>query len=252
MRRLVLFVMAVNLAALTLLPVGAATPRVQCSNPTVLTGYQDGIAFPPHYRVNQDVWTGVGKQTMRVCDQTDWQATANQKGQPASGVKAYPASERTYTDWSTCASQPALSSFTKLESTYSHQAPAAGSYDFAYDLFIGSGACSRPLTEIMIFTQWREVSLPTAQLHKTIDGVAYEIYHAPFPEGGQYIQMRLVTQAAGGNVDFVHVFRYLERKGLVVATDTMEFLRYGVEVLTTRGRDVSFALDGFTVADAHT
>lgn len=243
MRRLCLLVAA----ALTFGLVTAAsgcTPPLSCSNPTKLTGTQGTLHFPP-YVVQQDQWTGQGQQTMWVCNERDWKAVANQTGAPSTGVKTYPDSGKTYTDWQYCSSQPVLSSFSKLSSSFAFQGPTAGAWDAGYDVFLNGGVCGKPVTEIMVWNQWRGLSVPAAQSHPTIGGVAYDVYHS-----GGYIQVRRHVQATSATTDLLAIFRYLEGQGLVRAADTLQFVQYGAEILTTYGNDLTFRLTGFSVADA--
>lgn len=231
----------------------ASRPALACADPTVLTGYHDGIAFPGNLRYNNDVWQEVGKVKASVCAIDDWTAISTQSGPPALGVRAYHAGEFTTTDWQFCSSQPRLDSFTKLKTTFAHApaSPIHHTVDWAFDIFAGSGACNRPLTEIMWFSDWSDdLSLPAPQYTATLSGVPVDIYWSTFAEGGKYIQIRQQTQTLSGKVNWLPVFRYLERKGLLVMSDTMMFLRYGVEVLTTYGQKVPFTLTGFDVKAA--
>lgn len=238
---LALALASINLVVTT--PATASDAAASCAHRAVLTGYEAAVQYPP-YMVQQDVWTQQGKQTMSVCSEARWTATVNQKGAPETGVKTYPDSGKVYTDWAHCSSQPAVKSFTTLRSTFAERAPRAGSWDFAYDVFLNGGTCNKPVTEVMVWNQWYQVSVPRAQLHATIDGVAYDVYHS-----GHYIQVRRVHQVASGVVNLAAVFRYLTQRQLISAADSVQFVQYGVEVLTTQGRNMQFDLTGFSVSD---
>lgn len=247
MRRLVFLTILTTTAftAGSLAPAHSLTRPDSCAHPTVLRGDTAGVAFADHYRVNNDDWTGAGKTTTTVCSPSDWTSVVNEHGMPASGVKTYPDSERTFTDWSTCASQPALSSFSTLTSSYAITAPAASaSYDAAYDLFIGGGACAGPSIEVMVWNRWRHIDVPAAQ-PATIGGVAYDVFHS-----GSYIQVRQHKQSLHGTVDLLAILTYLKGQGLLSPAQTLLFVQYGFEVLTTRGRDLPFTLAGFSVTSA--
>jgi hypothetical protein len=181
---------------------------------------------------------------MSVCSASNWTATVNQKGAPETGVKTYPDSMKAYTDWVHCSSQPAVRSFTTLRSTFAERGPKAGSWNFAYDVFLNGGACKQPSTEVMVWNQWRAISVPRAQFHTTIAGVAYDVYHS-----GRYIQLRRRHQVAKGSVDLLAVLHALQKRKLVHAGDTMQYVQYGVEVLTTYGHNQPFRVQGFTVRD---
>lgn len=237
----------------TVFTIGATscgTAKLTCANPKKLTTYHGTLSYPP-YVVQQDVWTNVGAQTMYVCGPGNWKAIARQSGAPATGVKTYPDTQKTYTDWQHCSSQPLIGSFTKLTSSFRHLGPNAGSYDYAYDLFFNNSLCNQPLTELMVFTQWRGLSLPAAQLHPVIAGVAWDIYHSQRADGFRYIQVRFHKQRTAGTVNFIPLIHYLEAQHLLRTTDSLQFLAYGPEILTTYGANLPFWLTGFSVSDAH-
>jgi hypothetical protein len=222
---------------------------LNCPNPVTLSGPEEGVDFPP-YRVNMDFWAQgawkPGAQTMSVCNEHDWIAMVNLTGAPATGVKTYPDSERRYTDYWHCASQPPIGSFTKQVGRYSHAAPAAGSYDYAWDLWLDGAICKKPAIEVMVLTRWRNVDYPTAQLSPTIDHVVYDLNYSR-PAG--FFQFRQRTQSNAGTVDLLKVLHWMVRNGFVTLATTQVTTMYGPEVLTTRGRDVPFVLDGFSVDD---
>jgi len=244
-----LFVCLLALASLTLgvtAPAQAqaeATNASSCAHRTMITGYHGTHNYPP-YTVQQNVWTEQGKQTIAACSASSWTATVNQKGAPETGVKTYPDSNKSYTDWMHCSSQPAIKSFKSLQSTFAEKAPNAGSWNFAYDIFLNGSLCKQPVTEVMVWNHWRAISVPRAQFHTTIDKVAYDVYHS-----GHYIQLRRTHQTASGSVNILAVLHALEQHKLIKETDTLQFVQYGVEVLTTQGRNVPFELRGFSVHD---
>jgi hypothetical protein len=192
--------------------------------------------------VQQDVWQEVGSQTMWVCGISNWKAVARQTGPASSGVKAYPDSEVRDTDWSTCASQTPLGNLTKWTSTFAHSTPAAGSWDAAYDIWLNGPACGKPLIEVMIWSQYRGISVPAAQKHPVIAGTAYDYFRS-----GSYIQFRMHNQRSAGTVNILAVMGWLVSQGVVRWSDTRVTTKYGFEVLTTGGRDLPFWLTGFGV-----
>jgi hypothetical protein len=240
-----LFAVLIALASLTVgftAPANAASAK-SCAHRTAITGYHGTHRYPP-YTVQQNVWTKQGKQTMSVCSASNWTATVNQKGAPETGVKTYPDSSKAYSDWMHCSSQPAVRSFTTLRSTFAERGPKAASWNFAYDIFLNGGACKGSATEVMVWNQWHQVSVPRAQFHATIDGVAYDVYHS-----GRYIQVRRAHQTESGSVNLLAVLRALEQRRLIRSADTLQFVQYGVEVLTTYGRNQPFQLRGFAIQD---
>lgn len=247
MRKIFVLLALALLAPLFSVATATATSPLTCANPITIKGKEGGHQFPP-YLVQQDVWSGEGKQVMHACGANNWEADVTQHGKPETGVKTYPDSGKTYTDWSSCKSQPALSSFATQTTTYGEQAPPAdakhASWDAAYDIFINGSVCHKPLTELMIWNQFQGISVPNAQLHPTIDGIAYDVFHS-----NGYIQMRMVNQNASGSVNLLNVYSYLEGQGLLSPSDTLAFVQYGFEVLTTYKVQMPFYLTDFSVTD---
>lgn len=203
---------------------------------STVSGSTGGVAYSGGYRVNADDWTGAGITVVRACSPSHWTATVEQRGAPATGVKTYPDSERTFTDWEHCSTQPTVGSFSSLDSTYALSAPNTGSWDVGYDIYLNGGACAGTSTELMILNQWRGVDWPTST-RTTIDGVAYDVdQHAGF------IQLRRVHQNARGAVNLLAVLDHYVRP-----PDTLLFVQYGAEVLTTLGQPERFTLSAFKV-----
>lgn len=222
-------------------PAGAVT----CANPTTLNGYEGTIQYPGSLFVQQNVWTQQGAQTMHVCGPSEWDAVANQSGEPASGVKTYPDTSATLTDWSTCDSAPTIGALKTMRGTYGNVPPTdLASYDYAWDLFIGGGPCANdPFVEVMVWTHWNDVDVPTAQLHPTIGKKTYDFYHA-----GSYMQFRQQVQTDRGTTPLKQVLKYLVKQGLVSASGHVLFAQYGPEILTTFGQDVTFGINRFSVS----
>lgn len=214
-----------------------ASSQLSCSNPTTVQGTSGGVAYPGGYRVNSDDWTGAGSTVVRACSEHEWIATVTQRGAPATGVKTYPDSERTWTDWSTCASQPRVDSFKTLTSTYAMTLPNAGSWDAGYDVFLDGGPCHKPTTEIMVLNRWRNVDWP-ASTSVTLGGVDYWV-----AQGTNFVQLRRKVQVSSGSQNLRVVLRRYAPKDA-----TVQFVQYGVEVLTTRGKPETFKLTDFSVS----
>lgn len=270
MRRFLAVAVAIiaSCSALTVASAGAATsPALSCSNPQTLSYPQQQygtIHFPGNLTVQADVWSArKGEtQTMQVCDPSSWSATVNVGGQPEDGVTTYPDSGTTYPD--NCGQTHKLSETKSLTSTFAAVAPTTkASWDYAYDLFLGGGICStaslrnaravrhdgrrlsaaEKFTEVMVWDQWSNVSVPNAQKHATIDGVAYDIY---FSNDRGYIQVRRVNQTMSGSENLGHILAWLAYHGLVKNVHLI-FTEDGFEVLTTYGQPATFNLTDFSV-----
>src|SRR6476661_50203 len=67
------------------------------------------------------------------------------------GVQAYPNVHRDYHNWST-GFEPKLSSFKSVTSRWAADAPGAGVYDVAYDIWL-NGVADNGSTELMVWTE---------------------------------------------------------------------------------------------------
>lgn len=267
MRRTALVLVMAIVASAAFIGSAQATSPLTCSSPTHLTGNEGTLHFPGNLTVQQDVWSprkGT-KQTMDVCSPSNWVANVTATGQPEAGVTTYPDSGTTYPD--SCAQTHKLSEFSSITSTYATTPPTAkASWDYAYDIFLGGGICkaselqalrhvratggmrnaankSEPFTEVMMWPKWSDVSVPNAQLHYTIDGVAYDIFHS-----GGYIQVRRHDQNTSGSVNLGKILATLVYVGLLGNVHLI-FVQDGYEVLTTFGAQVAFPISDFSVTE---
>jgi hypothetical protein len=243
--RALILTVTVSLFAFGFTQCGA--PHFNCDTPQHLAGYHGTIQYNAIDFVEQDVWTEQGSQTMDVCGIDNWRATARQSGAPATGVKTYPSSEHRYTDWSTCASQPRISSFNTLTGSYQHTGPDAGSWDATWDIWLDGSVCGKPSPEVMVLTQWRAVDFPTAQLHPTIAGTAYDLQYST---ASHFFQFRQQTQTTSGTVNIKAILNYLVGQGFFTSASTIVAVKYGFEVLTTYNTDQPFWLTDFSVSDS--
>lgn len=217
-----------------------------CSNPTTVTGNQGTLHLPPYVYQNDD-WSGAGSTTGHVCSASDWEAIVNQTGDPATGVKTYPDSQKTYTDWASYCG-PAWSSFPKWRMKFGEVVPGGTpAWDAGADIFLGGGSCGT-FREIMVLPNSRNVDFPTPTVSNvTIGTTVYNVY---YNADGSFVQFYNVTKTDSGTIHLKQLFNWLAARGLVSPSDKVRFAAYGFEVLTTYGADVPFDLTNFAVIDA--
>ncbi|HEX4489666.1 MAG TPA: hypothetical protein VH914_00525 [Acidimicrobiia bacterium] len=89
----------------------------------------------------------------------------------------------------------------------------------------------------MVLPSWRAVDFPTPDETTTIGSARYDVTVAP-----GFVRLRAQHQSSSARVNLLAVLRCYAQP-----SDTVQFVQAGVEVLTTRGRDLDFSLTRFAV-----
>jgi hypothetical protein len=204
----------------------------RCTDPVLTTSrnrtWEDG-----GFVVDQDMWNNHGgTQILRACSYHSWSVTATQPDTP--DVNAYPNVHRDL-------DAPSLSSFSEITSRFASVGPGTGTYNFAYDVWL-NGVATDGSTEIMIWTDTHGAEPHVAQHGElTSRGVRYTVYR-----GGRYIAF-LGPNRAAGRVDLLSFFRYAVRRGWLRPDSTVGPIDYGVEIRSTGGRPLDFAVTDFAL-----
>jgi hypothetical protein len=213
-------------------PRSASPPSGLCTDPVLVTSrnvtWNDG-----GFVVDQDMWNNHGgTQTLRACSYHSWSVTANQPDTP--DVNAYPNVHRDF-------DAPNLSSFTEITSRFASVGPGRGTYNFAYDVWL-NGVATKGSSEVMI---WTDTHGPEPQVARqgafTSGGVRYAVYR-----GGRYLAF-LGPDRMAGEVDLLAFFRYAVDRGWLPADSTIGQIDYGVEIRSTGGRPLDFAVIDFAL-----
>jgi hypothetical protein len=204
----------------------------RCTDP-VLTTSRNRTWDDGGFVVDQDMWNNHGgTQILRACSYHSWSVTATQPDTP--DVNAYPNVHRDL-------DAPSLSSFSEITSRFASVGPGTGTYNFAYDVWL-NGVATDGSTEIMIWTDTHGAEPHVAQHGElTSRGVRYTVYR-----GGRYIAF-LGPNRAAGRVDLLSFFRYAVRRGWLRPDSTVGQIDYGVEIRSTGGRPLDFAVTDFAL-----
>ena len=203
-----------------------------CAEP-VLTTSRNRTWNDGGFVVDQDMWNNHGgTQTLQACSYRSWSVTATQPEGP--DVNAYPNVHRDF-------DEPSLESFTDISSRFASVGPGRGSYNFAYDVWL-DGVATESSTEIMVWTDTRGAE-PGVRRRGTFtsDGVRYAVYR-----GGRYIAF-LGPDRAAGRVALLEFFRYAVARGWLRSDSTIGQIDYGVEIRSTNGRPLDFAVTDFSL-----
>jgi hypothetical protein len=200
---------------------------------------QDGITLSGFY-VDTDTWNAANyqvTQTMYICDYNDWYVVANMNNDAHDGaVKTYPNVHKDFN------SSPMISSFNTISSTFAHEGPHVGIYEFAYDIWL-NGIAGGGSTEVMIWTDnYKQV--PSGSVLDTVmfDGETYDVY-----KSGSYIAFVDQKNVTSGTLNLKSFFDYVISKGWIPTTSTLGAIDYGVELVSTGGADATFSVTDFSL-----
>jgi hypothetical protein len=163
-------------------------------------------------------------------------------------VKTYPNVHKDYHNWST-GSEPPLSNYPTLSSSFSATGPNTGIYNIAYDIWlngVGNGGGSN--REVMIWTD-NQAQRPAGSVVAT--GLAFGGQTWTLWATGDNRILSFVpgTDMAAGTVNIRAMLDYLISHGRVPANSTLGQICYGVEVVSTNGAPGTFRFTGFSLTD---
>jgi hypothetical protein len=195
--------------------------------------------------VHNNLWNASGypgtKGTTSVCSYRSWNhvATATDTGDGA--VKTYPNVHKDYSPGRR------ISGITTLRSTFSAVAPAVGTYNVAYDLWINGV----PNEEVMIWTENRN-QVPAGSRFASgvsISGYTWDVYAT---SGNHYIAFVPSNGArhTSGTIDLKAMLGYLVSTGRRSSSDTVDQICYGVEVVSTGGSPATWNFTDFSITDS--
>jgi hypothetical protein len=214
-----------------------------CAHPQYTTSDPNGMWNLAPYFVANDAWNASSytvSQTVYGCSYSNWYVVAtmdNSKGDGA--VKTYPNSHRDFD------SNPQISSFKSITSTFAETSPSTGIYEDAYDIWLnGIGGSQR--TEVMIWTDNHGQSPGgDAQGTVAIDGKSYTAWRATT---GTYIAFVANDNFTSGTMNLLAFFEWLTSKGWLSSSATLGQVDYGAELVSTNGVPATFTFSNFSVS----
>jgi hypothetical protein len=225
-----------------------APAGARCTSPKFITSEPKGNwsdPARPNWVVNNEVWNGdeAGTQTLNVCSASSWYVVANhpKPGADKHSIKSYPDTQVLFPN-------TPIGEITSITSTFSHEAPAVGEWNAAYDIWMNDWE-----TELMLWTQHRyggdrPAPLPPGDAQETatvtIDGQPMKAWRR---SNGNYIALVMDPMRPAGSVDLKKVFDWLVSKGWLKNTATLQAVDYGIEIADTAGSEQTFRLNDFTL-----
>jgi len=141
-------------------------------------------------------------------------------------------------------SNPKLSSFTTITSTFAETSPHVGDYEVAYDCWFNNNA-----NEVMV---WVDNYNQTPGGNKVASGVSlggrsWDIWWGPSSGTGGYLVFYANTTITSGTIDLLTLFKYAVTKGWLPATSTMGQLSFGIEVCSTNGQNATWNISNYSI-----
>lgn len=231
---------------LTPTPTPTTTPPVgsnTCTNPTHTIAMdpndpQAGISLNGYYLTN-DTWNASGynvASTMYVCDYNNWYAIVKEDNNAGDGaVKSYPNVHKDF-------SEPKISSYNTISSSFAETSPHVGIYEWTYDIWL-NGVASNGSTEVMI---WNDNfgQTPSGSVVATFSdgGRTYNVW-----KSGSYIAFVDKSNTTSGTVNLKNFFNFVISKGWIGSGSTIGQIDYGVEMVSTGGSPAKFVLNNFSL-----
>jgi len=193
------------------------------------------------YYVHNNLWNATSysgtKGTTQVCSYHSWNHVASATNTGDGAVKTYPNVHKDYSGRS-------ISSFTTLSSQFAHVSPGAGIYDVAYDLWLNGV----PNDEVMVWTDnLRQTPAGTRfASNVSLSGHSWDVYAT---SGNGYIAFVPSNGArlTSGTIDLKAMLNYLVSTGRRAASDTVDQICYGVEVVDTAGAARTWNFTNFAI-----
>jgi hypothetical protein len=193
------------------------------------------------YFVHNNMWNDnevLGPQTLYACSYRNWYVVSNQTNH-AGAVKTYPNVHKDYYD-------VPISSFSRITSRFAATSPHVGIYNVAFDIWT-NGVATSGSTEIMIWTEnFKQVPAGDKVAKVSLGGRTYNVWKT---SDSHYILLMPTTIMTSGSINLLEIFKWLMSRGWLPAKSTLGAIDYGVEIVSTGGRNATFTFTDFSITD---
>ena len=203
-----------------------------CTNPTCVvstTGCTEGNYYLYDHQWNCPPTSGVtcGPETLYGCSYNSWYVTSNQ---PAGNteVLTFPSVQENFD------SNPLVSSFHTITSTFAETSPHVGDYEVAYDIWLNDQK-----NELMIWVDNYKQTPAGKKVASSVSlgGRTYDVW---WSSGSGYIVFDANNTFTSGTVDILQMFNYAIQQTWLPSTSTLGQINLGVEVCSTDGKDATW------------
>jgi len=193
------------------------------------------------YYVHNNMWNSaeaLGPETLYACSYHNWYVVSKQTNH-AGAVKTYPNVHKDYNN-------VRISSFDRIRSTFAATSPHVGIYNVAYDIW-ANGVATSGSTEIMIWTEnFKQVPAGNKVARVGLGGRTYNVWKT---SDNHYIALVPTAVMKSGSIDLLAIFKWLMSKGWLPANSTLGQIDFGVEIVSTDGRNATFTFTDFSITD---
>jgi hypothetical protein len=198
----------------------------------------------PGASVIQDAWNpaaALKSQVLTAYSASRWSVSAN----AAAGnlaVLSYPDTQQVATT-----SQDHAQPYGLVSSSYSVTAPAAGDYEWAYDIWGGSTTSTAQGTQEIMIWVYNHGQVPAGVntgKTLTLDGVTYRIWAS---SGNATVTLASEANAPAGTVPVAAAMNDLAAAGYVAAGQGYSQVDFGVEICSTGGSPETFSVNGYSL-----
>jgi glycosyl hydrolase family 12 len=215
-----------------------------CPDPVFETSDPNGGWSVGGYYVHNNMWncgSYACSETLYACSYDNWYVVANLNNDSGDGaVKTYPNVHKDYGD-------VPIGSFHAITSTFAETSPHVGIYNVAFDIWI-NGIASTGCTEIMIWNEnHNQVPAGTQVETVTLGGRTYHVWKTP--DSG-YIAFVPTVIFTSGTVDLLEIFQWVMGKNWLPSDSWVSQIDFGVEIVSTDGRDAVFEFTDFSITDS--
>ena len=220
---------------------GGSGTSESCAKPVFTTSDHDGGFSDGGYYLHNNMWNSdvtLGPETLYACSYRDWYVVSRQTNE-AGAVKTYPNVHKDYED-------VPLSSFKSLTSTFAAASPHVGIYDVAYDIWL-NGVATSGSTEIMIWTEnFNQVPAGEKAATATFGAQSFEVWRT---SNGHYLAFVPNQPLTSGSLDLKALFDWTTGKGWLSEDSTLGQVCFGVEIVSTDGKDARFQFSDFSITE---
>ncbi len=210
-----------------------------CTNPTCVvsnTGCTEGNYYLYDNQWNCGPTSGFkcGQETLHGCSYSSWYVTSNQ---PAgnTAVLTFPSVQENFD------SNPLVSSFHAITSTFAETSPHVGDYEVAYDIWLNKQA-----NEVMIWVDNYNQTPAGKKVASSVSlgGRTYDVW---WSSSSGYIVFYANNTFTSGTVDILQIFNYAIQQTWLPSTSTLGQINLGVEVCSTGGKDATWYFNDFSI-----
>jgi Glycosyl hydrolase family 12 len=210
-----------------------------CTNPSFTTSANFGSENLGAYTVANNMWNAGGggiSQTLSACSASSWFVNAT-VANDGGGVKTYPNSHYMFDN------SPQVSSLNSVTSTFAQSSPNSGTFEDAYDIWLNGLAGSGGADEVMIWTENHgQIPGGSPMASATFGGQPFTVWRG----NNNLVSFVADSNVTSGTLNLLPFFQWLINKGWESANSTLLQVDYGVELVSTNGRE-TFSFSDFSV-----